>query len=761
MRRVNRKGLSSAMQAVWLTLAPSLVIAQALLGQYTVNAGSRAGSNTNTVLETQGSHFCLNDRPTFLLGISYYAALGASQENIRRDLDDFQRDGFNWLRVWATWAAFAQDVSAVDGTGAPRQPFLGKLQWLVGECDRRGLVVDVTLSRQQLSPNHIGSGSLPDFDSHQHALATLINALRDHRNWYLDLANEHDVRDARFVSLSELQALRDQARQLAPQLLVTASLGGHDLAESDVRDCLVVAGLDFLAPHRPRDAGSSGQTETQTRSCLAWEKSLKRIAPILYQEPFRRGYGAWQPGAEDFLTDLRGALAGGAAGWCFHNGSEARSPDHQPRRSFDLRARRLFDQLDPQERKVVAGVKAVVAGANLGWDWDAAFATPREPQFATREAPPVQAIEAPVSNPQGPEYYPPPESAGGWRTLEHPDEIRRLGGADPAKLVALKEWLLQSDDRDFAAVVIRHGYIVLEVERGNSARTDCRRVASVSKAICATVLAIASEQSQHGLTPRKMTFDDPAFDFIPWAQPLSDPRKARITVKQLLNHTSGICPEATGAPNDGSWEYILGLTGDERTAKLAFDPGTACGYSTHALAHASLVCETVTGMPYDQFAIQALFKPLGIEHWWFQYYDGGKNIGRHPSHGLGMPARDLARIAYCMLHEGRWKDRQVIPQWFVQQTAEPTHHVTTPELRWKFNPQIFSHGWELPARHWPQGPRSGEGIPRDARDKPGSGGQLIGFVPGLDLVVTRQTGASGEWGFEEYLRQACATALGP
>jgi len=145
-----------------------------------------------------------------------------------------------------------------------------------------------------------------------------------------------------------------------------------------------------------------------------------------------------------------------------------------------------------------------------------------------------------------------------------------------------------------------------------------------------------------------MKFDDPAFQFIPWAQPLSDPRKEKITVKQLLNHTSGICPEATGAPNDGSWEYLLGHSGDARTAKLAFDPGAGCGYSTHALAHAALVCETVTGKPYDQFAIEALFKPIGVEHWWFQFYDGGEKYGRHPSHGMGMPARDLARIAYCM-----------------------------------------------------------------------------------------------------------------
>jgi hypothetical protein len=30
------------------------------------------------------------------------------------------------------------------------------------------------------------------------------------------------------------------------------------------------------------------------------------------------------------------------------------------------------------------------------------------------------------------------------------------------------------------------------------------------------------------------------------------------------------------------------------------------------------------------------------------------------------------------------------------------------------------------------------------------------FVPSLDLVVTRQTGGSGAWPFEECLRQACA-----
>jgi hypothetical protein len=81
------------------------------------------------------------------------------------------------------------------------------------------------------------------------------------------------------------------------------------------------------------------------------------------------------------------------------------------------------------------------------------------------------------------------------------------------------------------------------------------------------------------------------------------------------------------------------------------------------------------------------------------------------------------------------------------------------ELRFKVNPQIFSSGWELPAKLNDERGRSGKGIPADAREKPGSGGQLIAFVPSLDLVVTRQTGSSGDWQYEEYLRRACAACL--
>ena len=306
-----------------------------------------------TTLGIDGSRFTLNGKPTFLLGLSYYGALGAREDFIRRDLDDAKRYGFNWLRVWATWESFGNDVSAVDSRGQPRQPFMDRLKWLVAECDHRGLVVDVTLTRGKRLSDATPVGHLPDVESHQRAVETVVNALKQHRNWYLDVANEHDVRDERYVPLAELKDLREAVRRIDASRLVTASFGGHELGERDVRDALVTAGLDFLSPHRPRNSESPAETEARTRECHTLMMQIGRVVPVHYQEPFSRGYAGWEPTAADFLTDLRGAVTGGAAGWCFHNGSQGDAPNKEPRRSFDLRNKRLFDQLDAGEQKVV------------------------------------------------------------------------------------------------------------------------------------------------------------------------------------------------------------------------------------------------------------------------------------------------------------------------------------------------------------------------------------------------------------------------
>lgn len=302
-----------------------------------------------TRLDIEGKQFLLNGEPTFLLGISFYGALGASKEFILHDLDDMKRYGFNWIRVWATWSAFGNDVSAVDGEGNPREPYLGKLRWLIEECDRRGMVVDVTLSRGN---GITGPPRLQDLKSLSRAAQTLVIALKPYRNWYLDMANERNIKDKRFVPFEELIEIRDLIKRLDPERLVTASHAG-DIGEDDLRRYLLDVKVDFIAPHRPRNANSPNQTADRTRKYLRLMKEIRRIVPVHYQEPFRRGFrpNRWEPKAEDFLTDLKGAREGGAAGWCFHDGDQKDKPEAKPRRSFDMREIRLFEQLDDEETK--------------------------------------------------------------------------------------------------------------------------------------------------------------------------------------------------------------------------------------------------------------------------------------------------------------------------------------------------------------------------------------------------------------------------
>ena len=312
------------------------------------------GNATATELGVAGSRFTVDGQPTFLLGISYYGALGAPNELILQDLDDMQKHGLNWIRVWATWSAFDNDVSAVDDAGRAREPYVEKLKWLVAECDRRKMIVDVTLTRGE---GRLGNAHVATLDAHLRALETLTGALKPWRNWYVDMANEHNLRSrtvaSKFVSFEDARRLRDGVKGVDGKRLVTISYVG-DISKEDVRHYVNDVQVDFLAPHRTRNPRSPAQTRRITRQYLADMRDQGRVVPVHYQEPFRSDFSkGWQPAAADFLADLQGAIEGGAGGWCLHNGDNRWADDALPRRSFDMRTKRLFEQLDAVEQQTL------------------------------------------------------------------------------------------------------------------------------------------------------------------------------------------------------------------------------------------------------------------------------------------------------------------------------------------------------------------------------------------------------------------------
>lgn len=308
-----------------------------------------------TVLGARAGHLTVNGQPTFLLGVGYFGGLGAPEGGVRRDLDDLQRCGVNWVRIWANWRAGGVDVAAIDRAGNPREPFLSKLQWFVKECDRRGLVVGVSLGR---GSEH-GEVGLTGAEAHRRAVMTLLKALGVFGNWYLDLATHRNLRDARFVCLEEVKALRDAVKAEDSQRLVTVTHSG-DLRRTEFLNYLLVAGVDFICVQRPCTP-KAGRTDAWTTQYRAWLREAGWEVPILYHESLRRGlFAGWTPTATDLLQDLHAAWSTGAAGWCF-------VPNDRVRQVFDLRRSRLWDQLDEEERAFLQRAREVTG------QWASAF----------------------------------------------------------------------------------------------------------------------------------------------------------------------------------------------------------------------------------------------------------------------------------------------------------------------------------------------------------------------------------------------------
>jgi len=59
-------------------------------------------------------------------------------------------------------------------------------------------------------------------------------------------------------------------------------------------------------------------------------------------------------------------------------------------------------------------------------------------------------------------YFPPSESAGGWRWCKDKDQVRSLAGMDPERLSVIRDAQLQIYQGPWAIAIIRKGYVAAE-----------------------------------------------------------------------------------------------------------------------------------------------------------------------------------------------------------------------------------------------------------------------------------------------------------
>ncbi|MEU6782136.1 serine hydrolase domain-containing protein [Nonomuraea angiospora] len=131
-------------------------------------------------------------------------------------------------------------------------------------------------------------------------------------------------------------------------------------------------------------------------------------------------------------------------------------------------------------------------------------------------------------------------------------------------------------------------------------------VASVSKSF--TALAVM-QLAENG----KVTLDQPVRRFLPEFT-MADPRAAKITVRQLLNQTSGMADSAFHEKSLPQPDTLQGAVARLRTARLAADPGTAFSYHNTNYQVAARLVEVASGQPFAAYLAANIFEPLGMRH---------------------------------------------------------------------------------------------------------------------------------------------------
>jgi len=315
-------------------------------------------------ISADGRFFTLDGVPTYLNGVSYYGAQSISTASYRtQDLDDMVADGFNWMRVWVYWEYPdpGEDVSVMTHNGAVREPYMSRLKTLITECNNRGIIVDCSFPRDG-NGDWVGPRNQSE---HLAAVQTLANELLSYSNVYIDVANERDVGDDRYVSLTNCGQLIDAIKAINPNRLCTAS--GVPGSQSELNNYFTQGHVDFITPHLCRNTGCSAQTVGMVNQFVGWMNNLGFRAPVHLQEPFRRGYASYNPTVEDFYRDCSGGKIAEAAGWCLHNGNnKLDSPDYRPWRCFNMSNAegRLYAQWDSVESTVTNVIDEQIGGTD-------------------------------------------------------------------------------------------------------------------------------------------------------------------------------------------------------------------------------------------------------------------------------------------------------------------------------------------------------------------------------------------------------------
>ena len=337
------------------------------------------------------------------------------------------------------------------------------------------------------------------------------------------------------------------------------------------------------------------------------------------------------------------------------------------------------------------------------------------------------------------DYFPPPDSAGGWRSLSDPAAIRLKTGLDMKKLDEAFQYI-QGSSQHGGLLVVRHGWLVYERYFGRTSREVTPAAASCGKSFTSVGMGMLMHE-RPDLFPDGLDQKVYTLRYLPpEAFPLNDPRKSQIKLGQLLAMTAGLRGNNPGSVHNRPVSIVPeGLDGwkamvdsNAFSADLWCNPGEGYSYATVSPQIVSAIIRHVTGMEMQQYLDSKLAKPLGWERWGFGYRTHSEITHTPGGGGIALRATDMLRFEYLLLHYGNWNGKQLVPADYVRKATTPSPY--NPHAPYSLNFELNTTG-DAPA------------TPRDAYWKHGAGGFALCGVPSLDLVVWKIGGH--DWQYEE------------
>jgi len=270
----------------------------------------------------------------------------------------------------------------------------------------------------------------------------------------------------------------------------------------------------------------------------------------------------------------------------------------------------------------------------------------------------------------------------------------------------------------YSCLIVQHGVQILDYYREPDQKEIPLKINSCTKSILSSLVSIAIDQ---GIMPAP---DTAISAFFPQLHTDPDPRKAQITIEQLLTMSAGFNWTEFGGQHSfptmrktSNWiDFVL-------SQPLVHEPGTVMEYNSGCSQLLATILAQTSGQSVASFAEQHLFTPLGITQYVWETDPQGVHTG---GFGLQLPPSAMLQFGLLYLHEGKIGNQQHIQSSTVEHATSPLIAVDSP--------QKAHYGW-----HWWHSSFTLDSQPKV--DIPyyyalGFGGQYIVVVPSYELVVT-------------------------